>query len=76
MAGKPTAFRVAICPGKRRDLPDTPEGRLLDPIETAKEHIRAKGVHPFQLIKQQFGFRRPDCEVWARTAARSTCSQR
>jgi hypothetical protein len=28
-------------PGKRRMLPDTPEGRLDDLIETAKAHIRA-----------------------------------
>ncbi len=35
MAGKPTTFRVAMRPGKRRALPDTPDGRLLDLIETA-----------------------------------------
>jgi IS5 family transposase len=37
-------------------LPDTPEGRLQDPIETAKAHIRSKGEHPFRVIKQPFGF--------------------
>ena len=58
MAGKTTAFRVAMRPGKRRVLPDTPEGRLLDLIETAKAHIRAKGEHPFRVIKQQFGFQK------------------
>jgi transposase, IS5 family len=57
MAGK-TAFRVAMRPGKRRALPDTPEGKLLDLIETAKAHIRAKGEHPFRVIKQQFGFQK------------------
>ncbi|KEF40633.1 MAG: hypothetical protein ER33_16020 [Cyanobium sp. CACIAM 14] len=56
MAGKPTMFRVAMRPGKRRALPDTPEGKLLDLIEIAKAHIRAKGEHPFRVIKQQFGF--------------------
>ena len=35
MAGKTTGFRVAMRPGKRRALPDTPEGRLQDLIETA-----------------------------------------
>ena len=35
MAGKSTTFRVAMRPGKRRVLPDTPEGRLLDLVETA-----------------------------------------
>ena len=39
MAGKSTAFRVAMRPGKRRVLPDTPDGRLLDLVETAKAHI-------------------------------------
>ena len=58
MAGKTTAFRVAMRPGRRRVLPDTPEGRLLDLIETAKAHIRAKGEHPFRVIKQQFGFQK------------------
>jgi IS5 family transposase len=58
MAGKTTEFRVAMRPGKRRVLPDTPEGRLQDLIETAKAHIRAKGEHPFRVIKQQFGFQK------------------
>jgi hypothetical protein len=30
MAGKTTEVRVAMQPGKRRALPDTPEGRLQD----------------------------------------------
>jgi IS5 family transposase len=36
-------------------LPDTPEGRLDDLIETAKAHFRAKVEHPFRVIKRQFG---------------------
>ena len=55
MAGKSITFRVAMRPGKRRVLPDTTEGRLLDLVETAKAHIRAKVEHPFRVIKQQFG---------------------
>jgi hypothetical protein len=39
-------------------LPDSPEGRLDDLIETAKAHIRAKVEHPFRVIKRQFGFQR------------------
>ena len=58
MAGKTTEFRVAMRPGKRRALPDTPDGRLQDLVETAKAHIRAKGEHPFRVIKQQFGFQK------------------
>ena len=58
MAGKTTEFQVAMRPGKRRCLPETPEGRLQDLIETAKAHIRAKVEHPFRVIKQQFGFQK------------------
>jgi IS5 family transposase len=58
MAGMSTTFRVAMRPGKRRVLPDTPDGRLLDLVETAKAHIRAKVEHPFRVIKQQFGFQK------------------
>jgi IS5 family transposase len=35
MKGKAIGFRVAMRPGKRRALPDTPEGRLDDLVETA-----------------------------------------
>jgi IS5 family transposase len=58
MAGKTTELRVAMRPGKRRALPDTPEGRLQNLIETAKAHIRSKVEHPFRVIKQQFGFQK------------------
>jgi IS5 family transposase len=58
MQGRGIGFRVAMRPGRRRVLPDTPEGRLDDLVETAKAHIRAKGEHPFRVIKQQFGFQK------------------
>lgn len=58
MAGTGADFRMAMRPGKRRVLPDTPEGRLKDLIEAAKAHIRAKVEHPFRVIKQQFGFQK------------------
>jgi IS5 family transposase len=45
-------------PGKRLVLPDTPEGRLDDLVETAKAHTRATGEHPFRVIKQQFCFKK------------------
>lgn len=51
-------MRIAMKPGERRALPDTAEGRLLDLIETAKAHFRAKVEHPFRIIKCQFGFRK------------------
>jgi IS5 family transposase len=58
MAGKSPEFRVAMRPGKRRALPDTPDGRLQKLIETAKAHVRAKVEHPFRVIKHQFGFQK------------------
>jgi IS5 family transposase len=58
MEGKTAKFRVAMRPGKRRALPDTPEGRLENLVEAAKAHIRAKVEHPFRVIKQQFGFQK------------------
>jgi IS5 family transposase len=58
MEGKGIGFLVAMRPGKRRALPASPEGRLDDLIETAKAHIRAKGEHPFRVIKRQFGFQK------------------
>ena len=58
MQGRGIGFRVAMRPGKRRALPDTPEGRMDDLIETAKAHFRAKVEHPFRVIKRQFGFQK------------------
>ena len=69
MEGKPIEFRVAMRPGKRRMLPETSEGRLLDLIEIGKAHIRAKVEHPFRLIKQQFGFHK----VSLRRIAKNRC---
>jgi hypothetical protein len=39
MAGKSTEFRVAMRPGKRRALPNTPDGRLQDLTETANDFV-------------------------------------
>jgi len=58
MAVSAADFRVAMRPGKRRLLPDTPEGKLQDLIETAKAHIRSKVECPFRVIKQQLGFQK------------------
>jgi IS5 family transposase len=54
MEGKAIEFRVAMRPGQRRVLPETPEGKLLNLIETAKPHMRVKGEHSFRVNKQQF----------------------
>jgi IS5 family transposase len=50
MEGKGIGFRIAMRPGKRRALPDTPEEGVDGLIETAKAHIRAKVEHPFRVM--------------------------
>jgi len=54
--GKTVTWHVALKPGKRRALPDTPLGELLEKIEHAKASLRARVEHPFRVIKRQFGF--------------------
>jgi hypothetical protein len=39
-----------------QESPDTPAGRLGDPVEPTKAHYHSKGEHPFRVIKQQFDF--------------------
>ena len=51
-------MRIAMKLGQRWVLRDSPEGRLLDLVESAKPHLRAKVEHPFRIIKCQFGFRK------------------
>ena len=51
-------MHIAMKPGQRRVLPDTPEEKLLELVECAKAHLRAKVEHPFRIIKCQFGFRK------------------
>lgn len=45
-------------PGKRRALPETQLGQLLDGIERAKARIRAKVEHPFHVVKNLFRHRK------------------
>ena len=55
-AGKTVTWHVALKPSKRKALPETPLGELLEKIEHAKASIRARVEHPFRVIKRQFGF--------------------
>lgn len=50
-------WQVALRPGKRRALPDTPIGRLQEHIEQLKASIRAKVEHPFHIVKNIFGMK-------------------
>ena len=49
-------WHVAMRPGKRRALRDTAAGRVRDRIERLKAQVRARGEHPFRVIKRQFGY--------------------
>ena len=59
-------------PGKRRALPKTKLGRLLDEAERIKARVRAKVEHPFRVIKLQFGYAKARYRGMKKNAARLT----
>jgi IS5 family transposase len=54
----PVTWHVAMRPGKRKLLPGTPLGYLLEKVEQAKASIRAKVEHPFHVVKNLFQHRK------------------
>lgn len=54
----PVAWQVAMRPGKRRALPATPWGKMVDQVEQMKAQVRAKVEHPFHIIKNLFRHRK------------------
>jgi IS5 family transposase len=50
----PVQWQVALRPGKRKALPDTPLGRINEQIEKLKARVRAKVEHPFHIVKNIF----------------------
>lgn len=50
----PVTWHVAMKRGKRKALPDTPLGELLEKIEQLKARIRSKVEHPFHVVKNLF----------------------
>lgn len=65
----PVNWHVAMRPGKRKLLPDTALGDLLEQIEHAKASIRAKLEHPFHLVKNLFGHRKTRYQGLAKNTA-------
>ena len=57
-AERAVTWHVAMKPGKRRALPDTPLGQVLDKLEHAKASLRAKVEHPFHVVKNLFRHRK------------------
>ena len=64
------ADRRAMRPGKRRALPDTPLGRILEKIEYYKASVRAKVEHPFHIIKNLLGLKKVRYRGLAKNTAR------
>jgi IS5 family transposase len=62
-------WHVAMRPGKRRTLPDTERGRLLERIEQLKASVRAKVEHPFHIVKNLFGHKKARYRGLAKIAA-------
>lgn len=54
----PVNWHIAMRPGKRKALPGTPLGELLEQVEKAKASIRAKVEHPFHVVKNLFCHRK------------------
>ena len=54
----PVTWHVAMRPGKRKLLPGTPLGELMEKVEQAKASIRAKVEHPFHVVKNLFHHRK------------------
>ena len=65
----PVTWRVAMKPGKRKTLPGTALGDLLEQLEHAKASIRAKVEHPFHVVKNLFGHRKTRYKGLAKNTA-------
>ena len=70
--GRAVEWITAMRPGKRRALPKTKLGRLLDEAERIKARVRAKVEHPFRVIKLQFGYAKARYRGQKKNAARLT----
>lgn len=62
-------WHVAMRPGKRKALPKTTEGELLEKIEHTKASIRAKVEHPFHVVKNLFRHRKTRYKGLAKNTA-------
>lgn len=65
----PVTWHVAMRPGKRKLLPETPLGELMEKVEQAKASIRAKVEHPFHVVKNLFHHRKTRYKGLAKNTA-------
>ncbi len=54
----PLTWHIAMRPSKRKALPKTAAGELMEKLEHAKASIRAKVEHPFHVVKNLFMHRK------------------
>jgi len=54
----PVTWHIALRPGKRKALRDTPPGHRVEWLEHTKASIRAKVEHPFHVVKNLFRHRK------------------
>ena len=67
--GRAVNWHVAVRPGKRRALPTTSLGKVLETIEHTKARIRAKVEHPFHVVKNLFKHKKTRYRGMAKNAA-------
>ena len=65
----PVTWHVAMRPSKRRALPKTTAGELLENLEHTKASIRAKVEHPFHVVKNLFRHRKARYKGLAKNTA-------
>lgn len=65
----PVTWHVAMRPGKRKALPKTTLGELLERIEHTKASVRAKVEHPFHVVKNLFRHRKARYKGLAKNTA-------
>ena len=65
----PITWHVAMRPSKRKALPTTPLGGLLERLEHTKASIRAKVEHPFHVLKNLFRHRKTRYKDLAKSTA-------
>ena len=65
----PVTWHGAMRPGKRKALPKTALGELLEKIEHTKASIRAKVEHPFHVVKNLFRRRKARYQGLAKNIA-------
>jgi IS5 family transposase len=67
--GSTVAWHVAIKPDKRRLLPDTPLGQLLEKIAQANASVRAKVEQPLHVVRNPFKDRKTHYRGLAKNTA-------